>query len=194
MLFPLYRAHPGFLLVRILLFAGLFTVTQLEPSLARTGLKTTANRVVAALQAGDRVKLAEFVHPSKGVRFSPYQHIETTDVVLFAKQVTSKANKIYLWGEYDGSGDSIELSFDSYCSKFVYDRDYVHAPKITRNGVLGSGNITNNLREIYPQSTWVEYHFPSAPGEMDWTSLWLIFEHYRGAWFLVGIAHGAWTI
>jgi hypothetical protein len=107
-------------------------------------------------------------------------------------------NQRYLWGEEDGSGDPIRLTYAAYHRKFVYDHDYLRAKQITYNSEnLSSGNLVNNLWQTYPSAIIVEYHFPGFDekyGGMDWNSLWLVFEKQGSEWYLVGIAHGEWTI
>jgi hypothetical protein len=180
-------------MIRILLATGLILI-QMQAAFSANDPEATATRVVAALRAQDMNKLARFVHPVKGVRFSPYEYLESTDRVMSAKQVRSKDQQSYYWGQADAADVAIEMNFSSYYREFIYDRDYVYAPRITRNGLLGSGTAINNIRKVYPKSTWIEYHFPPDPGEMNWNSLWLVFEHYQSKWYLVGIVHGAWTI
>ena len=62
---------------------------------------------------------------------------------------------------------------------------------------IGQGNSLNNIREFYPGSYFVEYHFsgfdPQYAG-MDWQSLRLVFLEEDGVWLLVGIVHDQWTI
>lgn len=160
----------------------------------KTGVETVSAQLVSVLHDGNMNKLAELVHPTKGVRFSPYEFVESNHQVMTAGQVRSKDNTTRVWGNYDGSGDPINLTFDAYYQRFVYDRDYRRAPRITRNGVVGKGNTTNNIREFYPQSVWVEYHFPAPRQRNNWNSLWLVFEQVGEKWYLVGVVHGEWTI
>jgi len=145
-------------------------------------------------------RLASLVHPANGVRFSPYAYVDPKrDVVLSRSELTStwRDNRSFGWGNYDGTGDPIELPIRDYFQSFVYDVDFASAKKVGYNSVLGRGNTTNNAREIYPQSTIVEYHFsgfdPSFEG-MDWRSLRLVFAEKHGDWYLVGVIHDQWTI
>ena len=161
----------------------------------KTDVEMVSAQLVNVLHDRDMNKFAEFVHPTKGVRFSPYEFVESNHVVMPTDLARSKDNiNAYIWGYYDGSGLPITLTFDAYYERFIYDRDYVHAPRVTRNGTIGNGNTTNNIRQFYPQSVWMEYHFPATPRRSDWNSLWLVFEDYRGEWYLVAIVHGEWTI
>jgi len=40
-----------------------------------------------------------------------------------------ESEEVYIWGEYDGSGDPIKLTFAQYFDKFVYDHDFANARK-----------------------------------------------------------------
>ncbi|MBI2669782.1 MAG: hypothetical protein HYX20_01375 [Candidatus Yanofskybacteria bacterium] len=160
----------------------------------KTNVETVSAELVRVLHIRDMSKLAGFVHPTKGVRFSPYEFVESSHRVMTANQVRSTDNTAYVWGNYDGNGDPIRLTFDAYYRQFVYDRDYIRAPRITRNGVVGKGNTTNNIREFYPRSVWMEYHYPAPSQRNNWNSLWLVFEQLDGKWYLVGVVHGEWTI
>ncbi|MGG3888835.1 hypothetical protein [Metabacillus fastidiosus] len=160
----------------------------------------TAKEIVEILKARDMQSFAKFVHPAKGVRFSPYAYIkQDEDLVFQADQVKGLLNDstVYHWGEFDGSGEPIELTFEQYFNKFIYDEDYVKAEKISINKRLGQGNTIDNSKEIYKEATIVEYHFPGFDKElegMDWKSLRIVMEKQEGKWFLVGIIHDEWTI
>ncbi|HHW22060.1 MAG TPA: hypothetical protein GXX26_04145 [Clostridiaceae bacterium] len=166
----------------------------------RSIIEKRANDVLTAIKDFDMEKLAEFIHPDKGVRFSPYGFVDVdNDLVFTADEVKNLASdsKIYLWGHYDGSGDPIGLSFQDYYRKFIYDVDFINAEKTGYNQVLGHGNALNNSFEVYKNSIIVEYHFsgidPKYEG-MDWRSLRLAFEKKNDVWYLVGIIHDQWTI
>ncbi|HOQ75761.1 MAG TPA: hypothetical protein PK369_04220 [Thermoclostridium sp.] len=156
--------------------------------------------VLTAISKYDFEKLSEAVHPEKGVRFSPYTWVdEGKDLVFSADEIRNMARDsgTYVWGNYDGSGDPIELSFRDYFARFVYDADFVNAEQTGYNKVLGQGNTINNSFEVYKDSIIVEYHFsgidPKYEG-MDWRSLRLVFEKAGDTWYLVGIIHDEWTI
>ncbi len=105
--------------------------------------------------------------------------------------------KVYTWGIYDGSGLPINLTSAEYYNKFIYDVDFINAPEISYNRIIGKGSTINNAFEIYPNTIIVEYHFsgfdPKYEG-MDWRSLRLVFEEKDTVWYLIGIIHDQWTI
>lgn len=161
-----------------------------------------ATAALTALRDRDWETLASLVHPDLGVRFSPYGNIKPVaggDRVRTAAQVrlgfTDTA--VYRWGHYDGTGDPIDLSFQGYFNRFVYNADFVNAPVVKYNRIAGRGNTLINLHEVYPHGQFVEYHFPGFDpqfGGMDWQSLRLVFAEKSGNWYLVGIVHDQWTI
>ncbi len=156
--------------------------------------------VLTAIKNYDIEKLADAIHPDKGVRFSPYGYVDIkNDLVFTAEELKKLAtdSKPYLWGYYDGSGEPISLSFSDYHKKFIYDVDFVNAEQVGYNKTLGHGNSLNNSFEVYKNSIIVEYYFsgfdPQYEG-MDWRSLRLVFEKKDDIWYIVGIIHDQWTI
>lgn len=169
---------------------------------AKKAIEQRAKETIQVLKEKDMAKLAALIHPKKGVQFSPYSHINVSSDIkvmgsgLAALWVNTATTH---WGEYDGSGDPIDLTFPDYWDKFVYNQDFAAAPQISYNVILGKGNMINNVFSIYPTSTFitVEYHFPGFDPQyqgMDWTSLRLVFENSGGSWYLVAIVHDQHTM
>jgi hypothetical protein len=159
-----------------------------------------SNEVLVLLAQKKLAELMPYIHTTKGVRFSPYSHINTKDRILQAKDVVSatKDTKKYLWGEFDGSGEPMELTFGDYYKRFVYDKDYQN-PKVrkTFNKINDSGNSISNIKTVFPDAVFYEYYVAGSNpdyGGMDWGSLTLVWEQENGQWKLVGIVHGQWTI
>ena len=134
------------------------TVTTLdslpEENVEQTSISTDSNltllskEVLLVLKNKDYTAFAKYIHPEDGCLFSPYGYIDTV-----AARVISQANFVNLlndgkklnWGNYDGSGDAIELSLKQYFEKFVYNADFLYPEKFAINKMLGSGNSLNNL-------------------------------------------------
>jgi hypothetical protein len=160
-----------------------------------------AREVANAIVRRDIAPLAARAHPAKGVRFTPYAHVDTiADRRLSADELRaqwSRADSL-VWGAYDGSGAPIRLTLREYVDKFVGDFDVVHAPRVARDAApMGTGNTINNVRQAYPGATVIEFHSPGTDpkyGGMDWRSLWIALERVGDGWCVVGIVHGAWTI
>lgn len=157
-----------------------------------------ARGVVTALRDRHLNRLADFVHPTKGLRFSPYAHATAHDRKFSRAQVRQlgRSTPRYNWGSYDGSGDPIRLTWREYFFKFIYSRDFAAVKKVNYNIIQQRGNTLNNLRAFYPGSIIVEYYTPDLKEKngSDWQSLCLIFQPRGHTWHLTGIAHDQWTI
>lgn len=161
-----------------------------------------AQAAVEALKTKNMSKLAELAHPERGVRFSPYGHVDVAKDRVFKPEALGKLwtdNTVYQWGAFDGSGEPFELKFADYYAKFVYDADFAKPEQSAINQTIGKGNTANNLSEAYSANKHdvVEYHFsgfdPKLEG-MDWKSLRLVFEKDGSRLYLVGVVHDQWTI
>jgi len=165
-----------------------------------------AAEIIMALKNRNLETLSGLVHPDKGVRFSPYAYVrvsagspEDADLVFSSAHIADffADPTVYNWGWFDGSGESIDLTFEAYFERFVYDADFARPRAVGYNEVIGRGNSINNIAEVYPNAVTIEYHFegfdPTFAG-FDWRSLRLVLEEKAGAWYLVGIVHDEWTI
>jgi hypothetical protein len=172
----------------------------IKPEIAERIIKARSDELIQALKAKDADLIAEYVHPDKGVRFTPYTYVSTDSDQVF-DQETIKGfftdQQVYLWGNYDGSGDEIRLTPGQYYEKFIYTADFINAEEAGYNEVLSFGNMLENQFEVYENPIIVEYYFSGFNPEyegMDWQSLRLVFEEYQGEWKLAGIIHNQWTI
>ena len=176
-----------------------------QPTAPVEGMPPTALEAAATvmrlLENGDMENLASWVHPEKGLRFSPYAYVDIEKDIVFSRDEVKKIMDDpakYIWRTYAGNGDLINMSYAEYHQKFVYDADFIGLAKISLNEGLGEGTTINNLNEIYPPDThdFVEYHIdgidPTYDG-MDWRSLRLVFEKMGDDRILVGIIHDQWT-
>ncbi|MFV0606534.1 MAG: hypothetical protein ACK5NK_11905 [Niabella sp.] len=145
-------------------------------------------------------KLDTFIHPTEGIRFSPYATVGASDRKYskegFRTLVTSSKNKRYNWGSYDGSGEPIILTPKEYFRKFVYDANFVNPEKAGVNKVFQEGNSVNNLKTYYRDIDFTDSYFSGGQksGGMDWKSVRLIFKEIDGKYYLVGVVHDQWTI
>lgn len=186
------------------------TITSLKERVSELEVKTNAETnsvlnqamiVINLLKNKDMVHLSEYIHPDKGVRFTPYAYIELqTNLVFQADEIATlmENTQLFTWGEYDGSGEPIDATFNDYYDKFVYDVDFADPDLIGNNTIVStSGNTVNNISQAYPTESFVEFHFSGFDAQyagMDWKSLRLVFEEVDGTWYLVGIIHDQWTI
>ena len=168
------------------------------PSSTNQVVLNLASQVMQTLKNQDMLSLSSFVHPVDGVRFSPYAYVQDTDQVFSAEKVAGimADSSVYDWGHYAGTGESIQLSFPEYYSKFIYDVDFTNAPQVSLNHRLSTGNSIDNSVEFYPGAMVVEYYFPGFDpqyGGMDWRSLRLVFSEVDTTWYLASIIHDEWT-
>ncbi len=170
-----------------------------QESEPRSAIEANGRSALVALAARDTERFSAYVHPIKGVRFSPYGYVDETHVVFRREEVAALLQEptVRTWGNYDGSGDPIEGTFADYFARFVYDLDFAAAPQQSVNAPIGTGNTVDKTADVYPGGMVLEYHFPGIDpsfGGMDWRSLRLVFEEFRGEWFVVAVIHAEWTI
>lgn len=170
------------------------------PGTADASPDTVAARAVRALRAETADSFVALVHPEKGVRFTPYTHVDSATDRRFTRDALRAAWRrpdSLLWGAYDGSGEPMRLSLRQYLDKFggVFPAG---APlRIARDSEpMGTGNSLNNIRAAYPRATIIEYHTDGHDpryGGMDWRSLWIVMEMRGSEWYVTGVVHGSWT-
>lgn len=170
----------------------------LSPTAAKNIIEARSRNALQAIRAPYMARLSRYVHPTRGLRFSPYVSTDNADRVFSRSRVRLLGNstRVYRWGEFDGSGDPIRWSWRDYYRDFVYDRDFANAPKVNYNTAYSRGNATNLLNARFPGAIFVEYHFPGTDvmNFMNWRSLWLVWQKRGATWYLSGIAHDEWTI
>lgn len=167
----------------------------IDSKTAETTIKTSSDQVISLLKDQDMAAISKYVHPTKGVRFTPYTFVNPGTDIVFKKDEMEvffdDANE-YTWGTYAGYGEVIELTPSQYYQEFIYSHDFVNADRIGYNTILSGGNTLTNQFEAYINPIVVEYYFPGFDPQMeglDWVSLRLVFEEYQGSWYLVGIIH-----
>jgi len=169
---------------------------RITPESAERIIKEKATKVMESLKIQDIETLVDYVHPEKGIRFTPYTTVnKEKDVVLSIEKLKNfDTEQEYLWGYYDGKGDEIKLTPEEYYEEFVYTKDFLAAEQVGYNNVLSSGNMVENQFEVYNNPIIVEYYIPGEEFYNAWESLRLVFEEFEGNWKLVGIIHNQWTI
>ncbi len=135
-----------------------------------------------------------------GVRFSPYAYIDTLhDKVLSSGQFLQllKQNKQINWNSsFDSEIKPEHLTIPEYFEKFVYDVDFLKADSISINQYHSQGTDLNNIDEIYPEPTTVEFFFPGFEKKyegLDFRALRLVFKVQNNKPQLTGIIHDQWT-
>lgn len=157
-----------------------------------------SNKVLQAIKNADIEKLSSFVHPTQGLRFSPYGYIDVKNDQHFSSKKlveTAKADKTIRWGHQDAKDDEyIYLSVKKYVSTWV--QDFSKAPQKAFNRIIETSS-KNNIKEVYPTAVFVEYHFPGTEkfDDHDWRSLRLVFVNdASGKPCLVSIITDMWTM
>jgi hypothetical protein len=156
-------------------------------------------QTLAALKGMDFERIDGLIHPDLCLRISPYPYLADNSQSLCPGEFQSLMNsdELYTWGNYDGTGEPIQMSLSEYFRVFIYDSDYIQAPIMGLNVEVSSGNSINNIPELFPDGKMIEYHFPGFDPKysgMDWRSLRLVFVNVGGNWYLGAIIHGEWTI
>ncbi len=166
--------------------------------LALNEFKDRAQAAVEAMRTGKAQALARFIHPGKGVRFSPYAFVQPmTDIAFTQAQLVEAASSSekLRWGTDYATSQPLEMPFAEYFKRYVYDKDYAAAQRVGFNQAIGSGSMIQNHNEMYPEAVSVEYYVPepgAVPGNAtarNFKSLRLLFEHSDDQWWLVGIVH-----
>src|SRR5437868_4618871 len=73
----------------------------------KTQILALSKKIIIALKNKDMKTFSTFVHPIKGVRFSPYSYVDKDSDLVFKKAkipALFSLRRKYNWGEYDGSG------------------------------------------------------------------------------------------
>ena len=141
--------------------------------------------------------LGSLVHREQGLTFSPYGYVEDDAQCFGVGDVKAldynEGSRV--WGYYDGSGNPIEMTFEEYYDRFIFDKDFTQAPQVAVNKVVRT-TMQNNLYVFGNGCEYIDYHVPGG-GEMAdhaWASLRLVFGGYENELYLVAVVHDEWTI
>lgn len=162
-------------------------------------IRAVGEQILMALKDADYTELIKYFS-EKGVRFSPYANIDLKTAKVFSPDefiLATQNNQSFIWGHFDGTGKQIKLNIPDYFKRFVYSADFLNAEAVGYDAVIKQGNSINNIKEVYPNHHYVDYHFSGFNQEaegMDWTSLRLVFEKIDNEFYLVAIVHDQWTI
>lgn len=157
-------------------------------------------QILVSLKNKDWNTFSNFIHPDKGVYFSPYAFLEPFKAVHLTRTEFLKGieeNQEFVWGEYDGIGEEITLSIPAYTDKFLYNVDFSNKAKVFVNEFRGGGNSLNNLKQVFPDHLFVENYFPGdSPehGGMDWQVLRVVIETKEGKHYVIALINDRWTI
>lgn len=177
-----------------------FTISTPPVTTSEQKVLATAREVISALSARDYQKLEGLVS-SDGLSLNFYPQLDLVKNLIPKSEISiiPKDTEIYLWGYTDGKGDPINLTRAEFLSKGIYTNsvDYLKAPDVAVNKILGNGNYGNTIDKDVNGRTYVAFHFsgfdPKYAG-MDWTTLYLVFDSVNGEYKLRGIAKDNWSI
>ena len=162
----------------------------------------SALRVAVCIKDDDFAGLGRWIHPEKGVRFTPLSTVDTnSDRSFSSAEVASFATdkQLYLWGVTNGDGAPIQMTPLDYVRRYVGDRDYSLAP-VTSVGIVNkTGTRAENVSAVFPEPDYVfvELHIPQLDPKwegMDWSSLKVVFEDHQGELKVVALIHSEWNI
>jgi len=163
-------------------------------------LLNTACAALRAIQQRDYASLAAWIHPERGVTFTPYSTVNVNSDLNFnpsqVKKFAGDTNR-YVWGTVPGTGDLIQMTPEEFVSRYIFGADYTQASKIGIDKINISGNALENVTEVYSDCRFVEFTFPAveAGGQgQDWNSLKLVFAPSETKWYLVALIHSQWTV
>ena len=171
-----------------------YVVCRLTSTEAQEAVAHQASAIVQALKKEDFQSLSDYVHPTKGLLLSPYATVDRKVNAHFSAaelKTIAESPTLRTWGVDDGTGAPIRLTFSKYYSKFMYDRDFATAPKVTYND--DSTGEAKKVWEEFPSASVVNLSFPESESKPE-DHLLLSFEEQQGKWYLTAILHAGWTI
>jgi len=165
---------------------------------AQKGLDCSVD-VLELLEARNYEAFSEYVHPEKGVIFVPCSYIDYEENAVFTSEQVKHFgtdNNIYHWGFPDLSPIPIECTVDEYFDRFVCDKDYLETRQTEVNRIIRKGNSIENVEDVYPESIFVDFHDPgtSEYEGLDWSSLKIVMEIYKGELKVVAIINSSYTL
>jgi len=118
-----------------------------------------ANLVIKSLKFKNFNLLSEYVHPTKGIRFSPYSYILSSDMILKQSDIKKINNnhKKFDWGMKSSNMEQINLTFDNYFDRYVYNFDFANANQIIFQNITDSLDRVDNIKSFYANSYIMEY-------------------------------------
>lgn len=183
-------------------------ITQALPKVAMARADTAAfyrtdtlsSRVLQLLAGNQLRSLADWVHEDLGICFSPYAYADSARMRCMTakglRYLASIPDSTRRWGEQDGTGEPLRLSWNQYRRRFVWDKDYAALGKRRNAPAAARGNSPLNAYTQFPGAAVVEWHVPGSEryAYMDWGSLYLVYQFRDGRWWLRAVVHDQWTI
>lgn len=133
---------------------------------------------------------------SQGLTIAPFTFVGDETVTLTADQVWNEEEKVRTWGFETGTGDPIMSSLTDYLAALAARTAITSTAEIGYDELIGGGNTINNLEQIFPGATVVEYYHPGTDfyGGLDWTSVRFVFVEEDGGLVLRALVSDQWEI
>ena len=165
-------------------------------------VETAADDVQALLGAGEYETLSGFVDPDRGLVIAIHASITDDSPVLTPAEVAAAATDRTerLWGHTDGEGAPVTSTIAERFAAIAGNTGLTSTDAIGFDIRLGMGNSIDNIAEVFPGASVVEYHFEgtSLYGDFDWSSVRFVFDTTRsaptGRPALLAIVEDTWTI
>ncbi len=154
-------------------------------------IKEQNKTILKAIRFQNFKFLESFIHPKKGLRFSPQSYFLTKDIIVSANDWSEfyGSEKELVWGK-DSANQAIKMNFADYYDNYIYDEDYKNFDEIYYNPQHSRVNIVENIRRIYPAAIVVEFHInETAVLGKEWSILRLVYEQHKNVWYLVALAN-----
>ena len=163
-------------------------------------IETVDSEIIILLNQRNYTQLANYIHPEKGVRFTPYSESKATDQLLTKEEFLDniKTDPTLNWGYYanpdNPEGFPIELTLNEYLETFVYQGDYINSD------VIGYNERVNHHFFFLPEFEHIEYkdsivveHFIDDDS-YDFLSIKIVYQKYEESWYIVAFINNEWTI
>lgn len=168
--------------------------TLTAPALGRVALSLLARADYAALQA--------YTCAPGGLAFAPYsKNLKRLHPVYLSSEELQQFRHVKLkrvWGQYDGSGNEIELTPMAYHAEFVYDVDYRSRARATvHTPAQLSANVEfSALASTFPGAGAVVYRYPGLQRNAfkDARELVMVVQAADSGWCLKALAHSEDTV
>lgn len=160
-------------------------------------IEEKAKDIVQVLHNRNMDELASYVHKEKGLLFSPVAYIEDYSLTFPQDQIATLLEDPteYVWG-FQEANTEIKLSPSAYFEERIHAELFLNPDEIEVDPNVPSGERSTNIKDYFPESTVVEFHYAGTEqySGMDWRSLHLVFEeNEQEDWDLVAIVNGLWV-
>lgn len=172
---------------------------------AKKIIESRAQATIQALKNKNWNILANIVHPTMGVRFSPNTLVTGEQTAWTKEQIRGLGTNLqtYHWSICCGLDQLLTL--EQYLARIAFNHDFTEAKSVSYNRQIANALDINNVTAAYPDAIVVEYYLsgseidmtPGIPDEeksSQWKSLRLVFQKYGELWYLVGIINDQVTI